>query len=174
MISIRPAPHSFPAGDWPALLGYPLRAGPEGSWGEAEPAGQWAGTHGECGGAAHQPSPSAKGRGQGGVSRRALEAGDPGGAGEASQSARDRDSAVATAAAAACSSIQGGGGRKGVRVRGRSRARRVPGAPPPPPGVRLERGAPCRGGGERRAGGTRRRARTVQSRLGQRWLLAVL
>lgn len=84
MISIRPALHSFPAGDWPALLGYPLRAGPKGAWGEAEPAGQWAGTHGECGGAAHQPSPSAKGRGWGGVSRRALEAGDPGGAGEAS------------------------------------------------------------------------------------------
>ncbi|XP_065793181.1 uncharacterized protein [Muntiacus reevesi] len=84
VISIRPALHSFPAGDWPALLGYPLRAGPEGSWGEAKPAGLWAGTHGECGGAAHQPSPSAKGRGQGGVSRRALEAGDPGGVGEAS------------------------------------------------------------------------------------------
>ena len=163
MISIRPAPHSFPAGDWPTLLGCQLQAGPEGAWGEAEPAGQWAGTRGERVGAAHQPSPSAKGRGRGGASRRALEAGDPGWTGEASQPEAVTPLRPAPPPPPPPRAVQyppevgqrvlerGGGAEPGASRENRHRPQESARARIPLQGRR------------RAAGGTRRRARTMQS-----------
>lgn len=108
-----------------------------------------------------------RGRARGGASRRALEAGDPGGAGEGSQPAAETRPLPSRTAR---SSPEVG---KRVRERGggaeRGASRELRHRPPESAGAR----SPLQGR-RRAAGGTRRRARTMQSPPDQPWLLAVL
>lgn len=149
MITIRPAPVAFRSAIGPHSSAARSGRGRRARRGEAKPVGQWAGTRGERGGAAHQPSPSARGRARGGASRRALEAGD-----RAEQERpvsprpwllrrRHRRRGPLSASwrwAKVCECA----GEEPSQARPKSAA--------PAPRSPLERGAPCRGGGERRAG----------------------